>query len=112
MKKRCSSPFFALVAGLWCLGSSTAVAQTAAPAGGPADYATFTKGLTPQAGLFTIWRKDGKVYLELAKAQLDTDFIQTIVPSSGLGRFGITPGVPYLQFPSARIVHSKLFPRD
>ena len=76
----------------------------APPPSGPADAAVFTKGLTPQTGLFTIWRKDGKVYLELQKAQLDTDFIQTIVPSSGLGGFGITPGLPYLQFPSARIV--------
>jgi hypothetical protein len=70
----------------------------------PVDYAKFTKGLTPQRGLFTVWRKDGKVYLELAKDQLDTDFIQTAVPANGLGGFGITPGLPYLQFPSARIV--------
>ncbi len=74
----------------------------AAPA--PAAYAAFTKGQTPQRGLFTIWRKDGKVYLDLAKSQLDTDFIQTAVPANGIGGFGITPGVPYLSFPSARIV--------
>jgi len=70
----------------------------------PADYAAFTKGLTPQRGLFTIWRKSGKVYLELGKAQLDTDFIQTGVPATGMGGLGVTPGLPYLQFPSARIV--------
>jgi hypothetical protein len=75
-----------------------------APPGGPADYAKFTKGLTPQHGLFTVWRKDGKIYIELAKEQLDTDFIQTAVPANGLGGFFITPGLPYLSFPSARIV--------
>jgi hypothetical protein len=76
----------------------------AAPAGGPADYATFTKGLTAQRGLFTIWRKDGKIYLDLSKDQLDTDFIETAVPANGLGGYGITPGLPYLQFPTARIM--------
>ncbi len=71
---------------------------------GPVPIATFTKGLTPQRGLFTLWRKGGKVYIELAPEQLDADFIQTAVPGSGIGGFGITPGLPYLQFPSARIV--------
>ena len=72
--------------------------------GAPAEYAKFTKGLTPERGLFTLWRKDGKVYLDLAKDQLDADFIQTAVPSNGIGGFGVTPGLPYIQFPSARIV--------
>ena len=53
----------------------------------PADYATFTKGLTPQRGLFTLWRKEAKVYIELSKDQLDTDFVQTAVPCNGLGGF-------------------------
>jgi uncharacterized protein DUF4953/uncharacterized protein DUF5117 len=78
------------------------VAQTAATV--PADYGSFTKGLTPERGLFTLWRKSGKVYIELGKDQLDTDFIQTAVPKNGLGGFVLTPGLPYLQFPSARIV--------
>jgi len=68
----------------------------------PAAYSEFTKGLTPQRGLFTLWRKSGKVYIELQKAQLDRDFIQTAEPASGLGGYGITPGLPYLQF--ARVI--------
>ena len=56
-----------------------------ARADGPEAYDTFTKGAESQPGLFTIWRKDGKVYLELSAAQLDHDFVQTIVPASGLG---------------------------
>lgn len=68
------------------------------------DYAKFKTGLTPQHGLFTIWRKEGKVYIELAKSQLDSDFIQTATPTNGLGGFGLTPGLPYIQFPNARII--------
>lgn len=83
-----------------------AFAQSDGPAaaGAPADYAAFTKGLTPQRGLFVLWRKNGKLYVELSKDQLDTDFIETAVPTNGIGGFGITPGLPYLEFPSARIV--------
>ena len=51
----------------------------------PAAYATFIQGATPQRGLFTIWHKGGKVYIELKADQLDRDFVQTIVPGSGLG---------------------------
>lgn len=81
-----------------------AAAQSAGASAPPVDYATFTKGLTPQRGLVTLWRKSGKIYIELSKDQLDTDFIQTEVPANGLGGFGVTPGLPYIQFPSARIV--------
>jgi Met-zincin/Domain of unknown function (DUF5117) len=91
---------FALVAVIF--HPMVAAAQSVAAA--PADYATFTKGLTPQRGLFVLWRKSGKVYIDLSKDQLDSDFIQTAVPASGLGGFGLTPGLPYLEFPTARIV--------
>lgn len=90
---------------------ASAQAQSSGPSAAPADYEAFTKGLTAQRGLFTLWRKDGKVYIELAKNQLDQDFIETAVPSSGLGGFGITPGLPYLEFPTARIVRFSLSDR-
>ena len=49
-------------------------------------YATFVAAAQPpQRGLFTVWHKGGNVYLELTPAQLDRDFVQTIVPASGLG---------------------------
>src|SRR5215469_8671515 len=51
----------------------------------PAAYATFIQGATAQRGLFTIWHKGGKTYIELKADQLDRDFVQTIVPGSGLG---------------------------
>ena len=50
-----------------------------------APYDSFVKGATAQHGLFTLWHKDGKLYLELAANQLDRDFIQSIVPASGAG---------------------------
>ncbi len=69
--------------------TNVAIAQADAPV---ADYNTFLRGAQAQRGLFTIWRKDGKVYLELGAAQLDRDYIQTIVPSSGLGGDGVVWG--------------------
>lgn len=48
-------------------------------------YAQFTAGAQSQHGLFTIWRKAGKIYLELAPDQLDRDYIETVVPGTGLG---------------------------
>jgi hypothetical protein len=54
-------------------------------ADGIAAYDTFVKGATAQHGLFTLWHKDGKLYLELSADQLNRDFVQTIVPSSGIG---------------------------
>ena len=71
----------ALALGLVAYGVSPGPARADAIA----SYDTFVKGATAQRGLFTIWRKDGKVYLELGAAQLNRDYIQTIVPSSGLG---------------------------
>lgn len=55
--------------------------------GGPAPYADFTKGAQSQHGLFTVWRKDGKVFLEITPKQLDVDFIQTAVPRNGIGGY-------------------------
>ncbi|HEV3152487.1 MAG TPA: zinc-dependent metalloprotease [Candidatus Baltobacteraceae bacterium] len=57
-----------------------------ARAAGPEAYATFTAGAQAKHGLFTIWQKDGKTYLELAPNQLDKDFLETVVPGNGLGQ--------------------------
>jgi hypothetical protein len=58
----------------------------------PATYAKFTTGLTSQPGLFTVWRKSGKIYFELGKAQLDHDYILSAVPRNGLGGYFIIAG--------------------
>jgi hypothetical protein len=75
--------------------SSTAPSPEASA--GQGDYHKFIGGLTPQRGLFTLWRKEGKVYLELGKSQMDTDFIETSTPATGMGGLGVTPGNPYYQ---------------
>jgi hypothetical protein len=65
----------------------------AADAAPPADpYATFTSGATAQHGLFTLWRKDEHVYIELSPSQLDTDYLETIVPGNGFGGDNIVWG--------------------
>jgi hypothetical protein len=66
----------------FALADDTEVDQKA-PA--PVPYATFVDGAQAQRGLFTVWHKGGKIYLELSAAQLDHDFVQTIVPGNGLG---------------------------
>lgn len=72
---------FLLFAALFAAGAGRAGAADA-PSG---SYASFTAGAQAQRGLFTIWRKAGKVYLELRKDQLRSDFVETIVPGNGLG---------------------------
>lgn len=75
---------------LICLLAGTGVAK--ADGGMPAPYATWTQGATAQHGLFTIWHKDGKPYIELTKDQLDRDYVQTIVPGTGLGGWFVVWG--------------------
>jgi hypothetical protein len=52
----------------------------------PASYAAFTAGAQAKHGLFTVWQKDGKVYLELSPAQFDKDYMETIVPGNGIAQ--------------------------
>jgi hypothetical protein len=58
------------------------VAQARAQSQG---YAGFTAGAQAKHGLFTIWQKGNKTYLELAPNQFDKDYLETIVPGNGLG---------------------------
>ncbi len=80
---------------LFLVAASVAMGLASGRAGsadGPLPYDAFVKGAQAQRGLFTVWRKDGKVYLELAAAQLDHDFVQTIVPATGLGGHAVVWG--------------------
>jgi hypothetical protein len=52
---------------------------------GASPYAAFTAGAQVQHGLFGVIRKGGHVYIDIATAQLDTDFLETIVPGNGIG---------------------------
>lgn len=82
------------------LGASAATTPTPAP---PTSYDTFVAGATVQGGLIPIVTKNGEVYLSLSKSQLGEDFIETSVPSTGLGGFGPAAGEPYVA--PARILH-------
>jgi len=59
-------------------------------------------GAQTQPGLFKVIRKDGKVLLEIRTDQLDTDFLEHVVPANGLGGFGLHSGDQFAQ--EARIV--------
>ena len=48
-------------------------------------YAAFTAAAQGQSGLFGIWHKAGHVYLDITTSQLDTDYLETIVPGNGMG---------------------------
>lgn len=61
------------------------------------------KNAQVQNGLIPIIRKHGRVYFALSKNQLGADFIETSVPSSGMGGFGPAQGEPYVA--PARILH-------
>jgi len=94
----------------WLLGLCAALvlcAQYATPARadeepGPLPYAKFIEGAQGQHGLFGVWRKNGKVFLELSKSQLGRDYIQSAVPVNGLGGFGVFPGA--FDYFSARLI--------
>jgi len=60
-------------------------------------YEKFTEGATAQHGLFTIWRKDGNVAIELRPDQFNTDFVELGVPVNGIGSGGIFSGITDLQ---------------
>ncbi len=84
-------------------GSAAAAAAAAQGAAAkPADYDTFVKSAEKQDGLFTVWRKDGKVYLEIRDDQLDTDYLEHAVPVNGLGGYGFHAGDQLVQ--DARMV--------
>ena len=76
--------------------ASAAAAAAAALLKHPASYDSFTKGATISPGLFPIVEKDGSYYLVVDADELGVDFIETSIPSSGLGGFGPAPGEPYV----------------
>lgn len=78
-------------------------AAAAAQAAAPVPYATFIRDAVIQPGLIPIIKKAGRVYLALSTEQLGKDFIETSIPSTGLGGIGPAPGEPYVA--PARILH-------
>jgi hypothetical protein len=62
----------------------------------PASYTAFVAGATVAPGLIPIVTKNGSPYLVLSALQLGADFIESSVPSTGLGGFGPAAGEPYV----------------
>lgn len=84
------------IAGLTTLSPKPVLAATAARAKPPLAYAAFLKGATVKPGLIPVIIKNGNVYFALSPAQVGADFIETSVPSTGLGGFGPAAGEPYV----------------
>lgn len=73
------------------------------PAANPQAYAAFIKEAKVTPGLIAIIQKKGSVFFSLNPSQLGKDFIETSVPSSGLGGLGPAEGEPYVA--PARVLH-------
>lgn len=73
--------------------ASAASAPTAAkpPADptAPKPFAEVTKGATMEDGLFPIWRKDEKVWLEIPKTMLNKPFLFTVNIANSVGERGL-----------------------
>ncbi len=69
----------------------------------PLDYAKFIKDAQVTPGLIAIIHKKGNVFFSLSPSQFGKDFIETSVPSSGLGGLGPAEGEPYVA--PARLLH-------
>jgi hypothetical protein len=86
--------FFLLACCSLMVASTAVVASADDTSGdsGPAPYAKFVDGAQVQNGLFNVIRKDGKVYIDIAAAQLGQDFVQTAETANGLGGYNFIPG--------------------
>lgn len=86
----------ALLAPVATLAQTAPGAGPASPPRSPASYESFVAGATVAPGLIPIVTKAGAPYLVLSAAQLGADFIESSVPSTGLGGFGPAAGEPYV----------------
>jgi hypothetical protein len=61
---------------------------------GQQPYDRFTDGAKSQSGLFTVWRKQGQVFLELTPQQLDHPYLLVPILASGIGE-GLFSGIDF-----------------
>lgn len=76
--------------------ASTASAPNSGNATGPQAFDAWVKDAEVGNGLISIAKKNNAYYFLLEKRQLDSDFIETSVPSSGLGGLGPNAGDAYV----------------
>ena len=70
-----------------------AVGAAAAAATGPKPFAEVIKDAKETAGLFRIWQKDEKVWIEIAPEQFGVPYLFTVNLSRGLGEQGVYGGM-------------------
>lgn len=63
------------------------------PAGSLAPFENVVKGAKQAAGLFTVWTRDDKVWLELSPSALDKPFFLSPKLASGIGEAGLYGGL-------------------
>ncbi len=69
--------------------AASAPAATAPPAAAPKPFAEVIKGATQHDGLFPIWRKDEKVWIEVPKAMMGKPFLFTVNIAKAVGERGL-----------------------
>jgi hypothetical protein len=82
--------------------SAAKAASPTPPSPEALDYDKFVKTATKQDGLFPVYHLGGKVFIEIHDDQLDTDYLEHIVPANGLGNYGFHSGDQFTQ--NGRIV--------
>ena len=91
---RCPHPLSALLLAL-LLSNGASLAQTPPPNAGPAAVAAakpfdeVVKGASQDEGLFPLWRKDDKVWIEVPKAALNKPFLFSINFPNSVGERGL-----------------------
>ena len=73
-----------------------AAGAAAAAATGPKPFAEVIKDAKETPGLFRVWQKDEKVWIEIAPEQFGTPFLFTANLSRGLGEQGVYGGMTLL----------------
>jgi hypothetical protein len=67
--------------------------QGTPPAGGAQPFATVIRGAKKTEGLFTVWQKDEKVWIELAPGDFDKPFFLSPKVETGIGEAGVFGGL-------------------
>jgi hypothetical protein len=70
-------------------GAPTALARPPVDPTAPKPFADVSRGATRQDGLFPVWRKDEKVWLEIPRAMLNKPFLMTVNVAQSIGERGM-----------------------
>ncbi|MBB5206102.1 hypothetical protein HNQ51_003445 [Inhella inkyongensis] len=71
----------------------SSAAAPATPNSGPQPFASVVKNATRMEGLFTLWQRDDKVWIELAPEDLNKPLLLSPKFSSGIGERGLFAGL-------------------